>query len=193
MPRVTVFCGANPGRPPEFARTASELGLALARRRLGLVFGGGKVGLMGIVADAALAGGGEVIGVLPRALVKAELAHTGVADLRVVDSMHERKALMADLADAFVALPGGFGTLDESFEILTWLQLGFHSKPFGLLNPGGYYDDLLRFLERSTRDGLLREENRREILVDTEPERLLDRLAAHRPIHTPKWLARDDL
>lgn len=191
--RVAVFCGANSGIPRAYGALASELGATLAQRGLGLVYGGGKVGLMGLVADGALHAGGHVTGVLPRALVTAELAHTGVQDLRIVGTMHERKALMAELADAFVALPGGFGTLDESFEILTWLQLGFHAKPFGLLNVEGFYDHLLGFLDRAVHDGLVRAENRREILVDTRPDRLLDRLAAHRPVHIPKWITRDDL
>ncbi len=189
MKRVAVYCGASLGRPPAFAAAATALGGLLARRGLGLVFGGGGVGLMGVLANAALAGGTEVIGVLPRALMTAELAHPHVADLRVVESMHHRKALMADLADAFIALPGGYGTLDETFEILTWLQLGFHSKPFGLLNVEGYFDHLLHFLDRGIADELLRREHRAEILVETDPAPLLDRLSVHRPRPCSKWIS----
>lgn len=193
MKRIAVFCGANAGSRPDYAAAASALGVRLAERGLGLVFGGGGVGLMGCVADAALERGGEVIGVLPRALMTRELAHPRVADLRVVASMHERKALMAELADAFLALPGGFGTLDESFEILTWLQLGFHRKPFGLLNVAGYYDELRAFLERGVTEAFVRRENVDEVLVETDPDRLLDRLLGHQPRQVTKWLTRETL
>lgn len=186
--RIAVYCGANRGLPPAYAHAARDLGHSIASRGWGLVYGGGRVGLMGVLADAALAAGGHVIGVLPQALMTRELAHTGVSDLRVVDGMHARKALMADLADAFITLPGGFGTLDETFEILTWQQLHLHSKPFGLLNPEGFFDPLLEFLGRGVRDGLLRQEHLDEILVERSAAVLLDRVSMHQPARTRKWL-----
>lgn len=153
--RVCVFCGSRPGAHDYYMEDARRLGEALAKSGLGLVYGGAQVGLMGAVADAALAAGGEVIGVLPRALMRAELAHPGLSALHIVGSMHERKALMAELADGFIALPGGFGTLDELFEILTWAQLGIHHKPVVLLNFGGFYDPLLGFIEHMQRQGFV--------------------------------------
>jgi uncharacterized protein (TIGR00730 family) len=163
----------------------------LAERRLGLVYGGGNIGLMGAVADAALAAGGEVIGVIPHALEQRELAHHGCTELRVVDSMHERKAMMADLADAFIALPGGFGTLDEFCEVLTWAQLGIHSKPCGLLNVAGFWDALLAQLDHSVACGFVRAEHRNMVAVEREPSALLDRLAQQQPIKAHKWIDRD--
>lgn len=165
---------------------------ALARRGLGLVFGGGGIGLMGVLADAALGAGVEVIGVIPERLVAKELAHRGVADLRVVHSMHERKALMAELADAFVALPGGFGTLEEFCEMVTWAQLGLHAKPCGLLNVEGYYDALLALFDHGLTERFLRPEHREMVLVDSDPERLLDRLATFRPPDLDKWIRPDE-
>src|SRR6516164_2274986 len=147
LKRICVFCGSSVGDRPIYLQAALELGRAIAERRLGLVYGGGHIGLMGVLADAVLSGGGEVIGVIPQALVDRELAHTGVTELRVVETMHQRKALMADLSDGFLALPGGFGTGDELFEILTWAQLGLHAKPIGVLNVGGYFDPLLAWLD----------------------------------------------
>lgn len=174
MKRVCIFCGANTGSRPAFVAAARDMGATLAQRRQGVVYGGGNVGLMGAVADAALAAGGEVIGVIPKTLVERELAHEGVSALHVVGSMHERKALMADLSDGFIAMPGGFGTLDEFFEVLTWAQLGLHGKPCGLLNVDGYFDHLLRFLDRAVADGLLQPNNRAMFLVETTPRALLD-------------------
>ncbi len=180
--RVCVFCGSNAGAKPSYAQGALELGTLLARAGLGLVFGGGRVGLMGKVADAALAAGGEVIGVIPQALVAKELAHRGVTDLRVVGSMHERKALMAELSDAFIALPGGYGTLDEFCEILTWVQLGLQRKPCGVLNVEGYYDELLRFLDHAVEEQFIHPAHREMLIADGDPSRLLARLlAAHVP------------
>jgi hypothetical protein len=180
--RICVFCGSNSGSEPSFAQAATELGTLLAHGGLGLVFGGGQVGLMGKVADAALAAGGEVIGVIPQTLVDRELAHRGLADLRVVGSMHERKALMADLSDAFIALPGGFGTLDEFCEIVTWAQIGLHRKPCGILNVDGYYDSLLRFVDRAVEHKFIRPAHRDMLIVDNDPSKLLARLlAAHVP------------
>lgn len=190
MRRICVFCGSSSGASPAYAEAAQAMGAALAARGLGLVYGGGNVGLMGVVADAAMAGGGEVIGVIPRALKAREVAHAGITDLRVVGSMHERKALMAELADGFIALPGGIGTLEEWFEIWTWAQLGIHSKPFGLLNAAGYFDPLLAFLDRTMAERFVRPEYRAMVLVDDRPEPLLDRMAAYEPPVIPKWLDR---
>lgn len=176
--RVTVFCGARTGADPAHAAGARALGRALARRGLGLVTGGGRVGLMGVVADAALEVGGEAIGVIPRALATREVAHQGMTRLEVVGSMHERKARMAELGGAFCALPGGLGTLEELFEVLTWAQLGLHRKPIGLLDPGGYYDGLSTFLDGAVRAGFLAALDRALLVVERDPERLLDRLEA---------------
>ena len=181
MKQVCVFCGSNPGGRPVYAEAARRLGVALTARGLGLVYGGGHVGLMGVVADAVLAGGGRVVGVIPRALADKELAHGGLSELHVVGTMHERKALMADCADAFVALPGGFGTADELFEILTWAQLGLHAKPVGLLNIAAFFDPLLAWIDHMTAENLLRPEHRRLLLVADEVDRLLDRFADWRP------------
>lgn len=177
MKRVAVFCGSSHGVDRRYADAARELGAELARRGIGLVYGGGNIGLMGVLADAVLEGGGHVLGVIPHALAQRELAHQGVQDLRLVESMHERKAVMADNADAFVAMPGGMGTFDEFFEILTWAQLGFHQKPSGLLNTVGYFEGLIEFLDHSVREGFVREAHRRVIEIDATPAGLLDRLA----------------
>lgn len=178
LKRICVFCGSNTGARPAYALAARELASLMARQRTGLVYGGGNVGLMGILADAMLEAGGEVIGVIPASLVAREVAHSGLTQLRVVQTMHERKALMNELSDAFIAMPGGFGTLDEFFEILTWSQLGIHGKPSGLLNVAGYYDDLLVMLDHAMSEELLRPEHRALILADTDAGRLLQRLAA---------------
>jgi hypothetical protein len=170
---ICVFCGSAPGTDPAFLEAARDLGASLARAGLGVVYGGATVGLMGAVSDAALSAGGHVIGVIPSSLVARELAHEGLQDLRVVATMHERKALMADLADAFVALPGGLGTLDELFEILTWAQLGIHAKPCALLNLNGYYDPLLAFLDHATRNGLVARDHRELIAVARSVDELV--------------------
>jgi uncharacterized protein (TIGR00730 family) len=190
--RICVFCGSSPGASPAYAEAARQFGLLLARRGLGLVYGGGNVGLMGILADAVLEEGGEVTGVIPHSLVAREVGHQGLTDLRVVDTMHERKALMADLADGFVALPGGIGTLDEWFEIWTWAQLGLHDKPCGLLDVAGYYSPLLAFLDRMVEERFLRDSHRAFVLVDTDPATLLDRMASHTPPAVEKWIDRGD-
>jgi hypothetical protein len=187
--RVCVFCGSSTGRQPAYADAARALGSELARRRLGVVYGGGSVGLMGELADAALAAGGEVIGVIPRGLATKELAHAGLAQLHVVSSMHERKALMASLADGFVALPGGLGTLEELLEILTWSQLGIHRKPIGVVNVGGYWDGLLGFLAQAVAEGFVRPEYAALLLAAGTPGAVLDRLAGWRPPDGPRvWL-----
>lgn len=176
MRRVVVFCGSSAGGRPEYAAAAHALGSALAARGLGLIYGGASVGMMGAIADAVLAAGGEAIGVIPQHLVDREVAHAGLSDLRVVDTMHKRKALMAELADAVVALPGGTGTLDELFELFTWSQLGLHHKPIGVLDVLNYWQPLLHFLDHAVAERFLRAEHRDTLLVDTDAEVLLDRL-----------------
>ena len=186
--RIAIYCGANAGADPGHRQAAQALARHLAGRGIGIVYGGGNVGLMGAVADAALAAGGEVIGVIPEALMDKELGHGGVTRLHVVGSMHERKQLMVDLSDGFIALPGGFGTLDELFETLTWLQLGFHGKPVGLLNVGGFFDPLLAFLDQASAAGFVRPEHRACLLVGTAPEPLLEAMLAFRPPELGKWI-----
>jgi len=193
MRRVCVYCGSSPGRDPGYARAAVDLVQVLTARGLGVVYGGASVGLMGIVADTALAAGAEVVGVMPQALVDHEIAHTGLDDLRVVGSMHERKALMAELADAFVALPGGLGTLEELFEVATWSQLGLHVKPCGLLNALGYYDGLAAMLDHAVAERFLRPENRAIVLVESDAAAMVDALAAWEPpVRVAKWIDRDE-
>ena len=187
MKRICVFCGSNAGARSEYAEAARALATVLAERKLGIVYGGGNVGLMGVLADAALARGGEVIGVIPQKLVDKEVAHRGVTELLVVETMHERKALMNDLSDAFLALPGGFGTLDEFFEVLTWAQLGFHGKPCALLNVAGYYDGMLAMLDHAVTERFLRPAHRELVIADTDPLRLLQRLSAFVPAPKGKW------
>jgi hypothetical protein len=190
--RLCVFCGSSRGRDPRHAEAAAALGSRLAARGIGLVFGGGSVGLMSVVADAVLAGGGHVTGVIPRGLAARELAHRGVADMRVVPTMHARKALMAELADAFVALPGGIGTFEELLEVATWGQLGIHRKPIAVLNVAGYYDPLVALLEHAVGQGFLPEVSRALVIADDDVERLLDRLAAHRLPPAPEWVTADE-
>lgn len=189
MQRVCVFCGASSGRLAAYAEAARSFGDAAARRGLGVVYGGGRVGLMGALADAALAAGGEVIGVIPQELVERELAHGGVSELHVVGSLHERKAMMAELADGFAALPGGFGTLDELLEQLTWSQLGLHTKPVGLLDVADYWRPLIALARHATEEGFVREADLSSIAVADDADALLDRLASMtreaRP--RPKW------
>lgn len=192
LKRVCVFCGSSPGVRPGYAAAARTMGTQLAERGIGLVYGGGRVGLMGTVADAVMAAGGEVIGVIPEGLMAREVGHAGVTELRVVRSMHERKALMADLSDAFVALPGGFGTFEEYFEVLTWAQLGIHPKPCGLLNVERYYDPFLAMMDHAVAEGFVRPEHRASVLEAAEPGRMLELLAAFRPPTVPKWIGRDE-
>ena len=187
MKRVCVFCGSNTGIRAEYRIAAQGLATELVRRGLGLVYGGGNVGLMGLLADSMLQAGGEVIGVIPQSLVAKEVAHHGVTELRIVDTMHQRKALMNELSDAFIALPGGFGTLDEFFEILTWSQLGIHGKPSGLLNVSGYYDSLLAMLDHAVTERFLRPAHRALVLADTDADSLLQRLASFSPVQAGKW------
>ena len=189
MRRLCVFCGSNVGARPDYAAAAREFATAAVGRGLGIVYGGGNVGLMGVVADAAIAAGGEVIGVIPSALQAKELAHAGLSALHVVRSMHDRKALMADLSDGFVALPGGVGTLEELFEILTWAQLGIHAKPVGVLDTAGFFQPLLALLDHQVEERFLKPKHRALVHVAAEPQRLLDLLlmAPLAPAE-PKWL-----
>jgi uncharacterized protein (TIGR00730 family) len=190
MKRLCVFAGSAVGARAEYADAARALAAEMARRGLGLVYGGGAIGLMGVLADTALAAGGEVIGVIPRPLASRELAHTGLTELRLVASMHERKATMAALSDGFVALPGGLGTFEETLEMLTWSQLGVHGKPVGVLNVEGYYDGLLRWLSHAVSEGFLKRENLALLLFGDTPSELLDRLAGWRSPPGPRaWLS----
>ncbi len=188
MNRICVFCGSSNGLRVSYQQAARRLGALIASRSLALVYGGAKVGLMGMLADAVLAGGGEVYGVIPDALMAKEIGHKGITELRVVKSMHDRKAAMAELADAFIALPGGFGTLEELCEIVTWGMLGIHSKPIGLLNTEGYFDPLLDFFDRMVSERFLKPVHRSLVEVEADPERLLDRLGVSRPPQQDKWI-----
>ena len=192
MKSVCVFCGSSFGNRKEYEAAARATGAAIARSGLRLVYGGARVGLMGAVADSALAEGGEVTGVLPVALQEKELAHTGLSELHVVASMHERKAMMADLSDGFIALPGGAGTLEELFEIWTWGQLGYHDKPCGFLNAAGFYDGLLTFLDRQRDEGFVRAEMRDMVLVRETAEDMLAAFESYLPPATPKWIERGE-
>ncbi len=189
MQRICVFTGSNYGNRPEYRRSAQALGEELARRGLGLVYGGASVGLMGVIADTVLAQGGEVIGVIPRSLFKREVAHRGLTQLHEVGSMHERKALMADLADGFIALPGGLGTFDELFEIISWAQLGLHSKPIGLLDETGFFTPLLALIRYATEEGFIMPVHASIVMREATPGALLDRLATYRPVASAnKWV-----
>ncbi|MBI3865314.1 MAG: TIGR00730 family Rossman fold protein [Planctomycetia bacterium] len=186
--RVCVFCGSNFGNDPAYRQAASDMGGEIARRGWGLVYGGGSVGLMGVVADAVLAAGGEVIGVIPEMLATKELLHTGVSQMHVAPTMHARKALMEQTADAFVALPGGYGTFEELLEIITWAQLGLHAKPIGLLNVGGFYELLDRFFEHAIAQGFIKAKHRGLIVTAATPRELLDRLVSHEMPVVKKWI-----
>lgn len=192
MKRICVYCGSNLGRNPLYREAARRLGKTLVDRELGLVFGGGQVGMMGTVADAVLEYGGEAIGVIPEALAKKELMHTGLTQQHVVASMHERKAMMADLADGFIAMPGGWGTFEEIFEILTWSQLGFHRKPCGLLNESGYFDHLSAFLDHAIDQQFVKEQNRPMLMIDADAGALLDRFVSYQPPEVKKWISAEE-
>ncbi|MBL8139239.1 MAG: TIGR00730 family Rossman fold protein [Acidobacteria bacterium] len=189
MARICVFCASAPGLRPSYAEGARALAGAIVAGGHSLVYGGGNVGLMGVVADAVLAAGGEVVGVIPHTLMAREIGHTGVTRLHVVDSMHERKALMADLSDAFVALPGGVGTFEELFEAITWTQLGLHRKPCGLLNVDGFYDGLLRFLDHAWAEGFIKPETRAIVSAGTDARELLQRLLTTPMPAVPQWIS----
>lgn len=192
MKRICVFCGSSQGSRPIYLEAAQNVGRTLAARKIDLVYGGGCVGLMGAMADAGLAQGGHVIGVIPESLVAKEVAHKGLPDLRVVKSMHERKALMAELSDAFIALPGGFGTYEEFCEVLTWGQLGLHRKPFGLLNVAGFYDPLLALFDHAVKEGFVHHIHRELVLVESNLEKLLSRLETFQPPAVAKWIERSE-
>lgn len=187
MPRICVYCGSSSGNSPSYAAAARDLADVLVKRNFGLVYGGADKGIMGTIADAVLANGGEVHGIIPTALRDKEIAHQSLTALHVVSSMHERKTLMAELSDGFIAMPGGFGTLEEIVEILTWGQLQFHSKPCGLLNIDGYFDHLLRFLDHAVDEGFLRPENRQMLLCDVTADGLLRQFADYTPPQVEKW------
>jgi hypothetical protein len=188
MKRIAVYCGSNKGTRPEYATAAEQLGTLLAREKIELVYGGGCLGLMGLVADSALKHGGHVIGVIPEKLVIKEVVHEKLPDLRVVKSMHERKALMAELSDGFIALPGGYGTFEEFFEVLAWSQLGWHQKPFGLLNIARFYSPLLAFLDHTGQEGFIRPQHRELVLVENTAVKILDRMKNFQPPSEVKWV-----
>lgn len=186
--RLAIFCGSNPGARPDYIEAARSLGKFLCERGIGIVYGGSNVGLMAALADTMLDELGDIIGVIPRMLVQREVANTTLTDLRIVESMHERKAVMAELADGFVALPGGIGTLEEFFEIWTWGQLGMHDKPCGLLNVAGYFDPLLEFLDRAVAEKFVRDVHRRMVVVESDPRALLSRFESYEPPRVVKWI-----
>jgi uncharacterized protein (TIGR00730 family) len=188
--RICVFCGSSPGARQCYLAAASSLAKLLVARGISIVYGGSKVGLMGALADAALDAGGEVIGVIPRALIAKEVAHRRLSDLRVTESMHERKALMAELSDAFIALPGGYGTFEEFCEVLTWTQLGLQRKPCGILNVEGYYDHLLRLFDHAVAEQFLKPAHRQMVVADSDPESLIHRLLEHEVPQVDKWIGR---
>lgn len=192
MKRLCVYCGSSEGRNPAYAAAGRALGHALVERGIGLVYGGAAVGVMGQVANAVLKSGGEAIGVIPKSLAIKEVAHESLTQQHVVDSMHERKAMMAELSDGFVALPGGWGTFEEIFEMLTWAQLGFHAKPCGLLNIAGYYDHLHAFLDHAIEEQFVKPEFRPMVMVESDPVTLLDRYAAYSPPVVRKWISADE-
>jgi uncharacterized protein (TIGR00730 family) len=192
MKKVCVYCGSSPGRQPAYLESARSLGVELARRGIGLVYGGASIGMMGEIADAVLRHGGEVTGIIPQALMDKEVSHHGLTELKVVKSMHERKATMADLSDGFIALPGGLGTVEELFEILTWSQLGFHAKPSGLLNVIGYYDLLSKFLNHSVEEKFVHELHRQLLIIEKQPEILLDAMEVYQAPKVDKWIGRPD-
>jgi uncharacterized protein (TIGR00730 family) len=189
---VCVFCGSNSGAGEAYAEAARGLARAIARRRLKLVYGGGNVGLMGVLADAALAAGAHVVGVIPRRLVEKEVAHSRLTEQRIVGTMHERKALMADLSDAFIALPGGLGTLDETFEMLTWTQLGYHRKPSALLDVNGYFERLAAFLDHAVEERFVTAAHRGMLIIERDPDAVLDRLATTPLPNVSKWMDRTE-
>jgi uncharacterized protein (TIGR00730 family) len=193
MKSVCVFCGSNPGNDPVYADAARAMGAEIARRGMVLVYGGGAVGLMGIVADAALAAGGEVHGIIPRALREKEVGHYGLTRLEIVETMHIRKARMAELSDGFIAMPGGIGTFEELFEIWTWGQLGIHDKPLAFLNVAGFYDPLASFLDNTVEAGFLKQAHRAMAMTDTQPATLLDRMEQYVPAATYKWVEKEEV
>jgi hypothetical protein len=192
MKSICVYCGSSPGRQESYAVAARALARALVDRNLRLVYGGACVGIMGMVADAVLEFGGEAVGVIPESLVRREVAHANLTELHITHSMHERKNLMAELADGFIALPGGIGTLEEIFEIWTWAQLGLHGKPCGLLNVEGYYDALTAFLDHTVAERFVKETHRDMLIVEQDPDVMLNRFAEYRPVAVTKWVGKDE-
>ncbi len=192
MKRICVYCGSSPGKFPEYLESACTLARELVKRDIGLVYGGASVGIMGKIADTVLEGGGEVIGVIPQSLVEKEVSHHGLTELKIVESMHERKAIMADISDGFIALPGGLGTIEELFEVLTWSQLGFHKKPCALLNVKQYYDNLSLFLDHAVAQEFIKDVHREMLLVEEEPDKLLELMAVYHPPVVDKWIGRNE-
>lgn len=188
MKSICIFCGSNWGNREEYKQAASDISREIARRGYTLVYGGAGVGLMGACADAALAEGGKVIGILPEALKEKEVDHKGLTELHLVSSMHERKAMMAELSDGFISIPGGAGTMDEMFEIWTWGMLGWHDKPSALMNVAGYYDDLIKFLDKTAQEGFVRKAHREMLIVDTDAKAILDRMESYDPPQGSKWI-----
>jgi len=190
MKSICVYCGSNPGRLESYSSVARDLAKSLVDREIRLVYGGASVGIMGLIADTVLQLGGQAVGVIPDALVRKEVAHTKLTELHVTQSMHERKTLMAELSDGFIALPGGIGTLEEIFEVWTWAQLGFHKKPCGLLNIEGYFDSLIAFLDHAVAEQFVKKPHRSMLVVEHEPEALLDRFASYEPPNIQKWVGK---
>lgn len=194
MKKICVYCGSNPGRDSGYVEEACSFVREMTVRKIGLVYGGARIGVMGAIADTVLHEGGEVIGVIPQSLVDKEIAHNGLTELKIVGSMHERKALMAELSDGFIALPGGLGTLEEIIEVLTWAQLGFHTKPCGLLNIHGYYDGLSSFLNHAVHEQFIKKEHHSMLIIENNPQRLLDQFLAYKsPLQMNKWIQRDGM
>ena len=193
MKSICVYCGSSTGSQPIYTTAAKRLGSSLVNHQLSLVYGGGNVGLMGVIADEVMALGGHVTGVIPQALMDKEVGHTTLSKLHIVRNMHERKALMAQLSDGFIAMPGGIGTLEELFEMFTWLQLGFHEKPLGLLNTQGFYDNLIVFLKQTVQDGFLKEEHLDLLIIESDPDIMIQRFKEFKPHHLTKWLTKDDI
>ena len=192
MKRICVYCGSSYGKLPAYTEAAKALGNVLNDHGIGLVYGGASVGIMGVVADAVLAGGGEVIGVIPQSIVDLEIAHTGLTELKVVPDMHERKAMMAEYSDGFIALPGGLGTMEELFEVWTWAQLGFHDKPCGLMNVAGYYDHLTAFIAHAVDQEYVKAAHQDVLLVASEPNDLIQQMTSYQAVPDGKWIGRDD-
>jgi len=190
--RLCVYCGASTGNRPEYTQAARELARAMVSRDIGLVYGGASIGVMGALADAVIKEGGEVIGIIPSGLLAKEVAHTGITELREVDSMHERKAMMAELSDGFIALPGGLGTIEEFFEIWTWAQLGMHRKPCGLLNAGRYFDKLIAFIDHAVSEQFVKKEHRSMVFVEREADILLQKFESYKPPEVARWIDRKD-
>ena len=193
MKSICVYCGSAAGSSEDYAKGARKLATSLVNHQLSLVYGGGNVGLMGVIADEVLALGGHVTGVIPQALMDKEVGHTGLSKLHIVRNMHERKALMAELSDGFIAMPGGIGTLEELFEMFTWLQLGFHEKPLGILNIDGFFDSLILFLKQTVQKKFLQDRHLDMLIIESDPERLLQRFRDFKPQHVNKWLSKDDI